>query len=185
MGRVRQAAGGALAGTMIWSITEYAVHRWIMHGRHTTNPVTTEHLDHHRHLERTDPLRFDRFLWWPLAGGTVVGTAAAVVAPVPAAISTGTTFAAWYCAYRQVHWSIHHRAPRTRWGRHLRRHHLRHHVGSPRGNHGVTSPLWDVVLRTNRPDRGPVVLPAALAPAWLHRSDGSLDPATATDYALR
>jgi sterol desaturase/sphingolipid hydroxylase (fatty acid hydroxylase superfamily) len=143
------------------------VHRWVMHGRHTANPITAEHLDHHRHLERTDPLRFDRFLLWPAAGGLAVGSAAAAVAPAPVAAAAGTAFAASYCGYRHLHWAIHHRAPRTRWGRYLRRHHLRHHVGSPRGNHGVTSPVWDLLLGTRRPDIAPVTLPAAMAPPWL------------------
>lgn len=186
MGTVRSLVAGAGAGSVIWSLTEYSVHRWVMHGHHITNPVTAEHLDHHRHLERTDPLRVDGFLAWPLAGGLLVGTPTAALTSTTVGVAAGSAFAAWYCGYRHLHWAIHHRAPRSRWGRYLRRHHLRHHVGSPRANHGVTSPLWDLVLRTYRPDRGPVALPAAMAPAWLRRNDdGSLDPRFVADYAVR
>ena len=174
-----------MAGAVIWTATEYAVHRWLMHGPLTANPVTAEHLDHHRHLERTDPLRFDRFLWWPAAGALAVGLPATTVASAPTAIGAGVGFAASYCWYRHLHWSIHHRPPRTPWGRRLRRHHLRHHVGSPRANHGVTTPLWDVVLGTYHPDRSPVRLPARIAPPWLLDDHGCPRSDLAADYQLR
>ena len=170
-----------MAGAVVWTAAEYAVHRWLMHGRYTANPVTAEHLDHHRHLERTDPLRFDRFLWWPAAGALAVGLPARTVASAPTAVGAGAGFAACYCWYRHLHWSIHHRPPRTSWGRRLRRHHLRHHVGSPRANHGVTTPVWDVVLGTYLPDHSPVRLPARIAPPWLLDDDGR----PRSDYQLR
>jgi sterol desaturase/sphingolipid hydroxylase (fatty acid hydroxylase superfamily) len=185
MGRMRQAVTGLGAGALVWSATEYAVHRWLMHGPHTTNPVTAEHLDHHRHLERTDPLGFDRFLWWPTAGGLVIGLPAAALTSAPAGAGAGLGFAACYCSYRHLHWWIHHRPPRTGWGRRLRRHHLRHHVGSPRGNHGVTSPLWDLVLGTFKADDGPVSLPAGIAPPWLVDERGHPDVRYADVAAIR
>jgi sterol desaturase/sphingolipid hydroxylase (fatty acid hydroxylase superfamily) len=185
MGRVAAVLRGLAAGAVGWTAAEYGVHRWVMHGRHTTNPVTAEHLDHHRHLERTYPLAFDRFLWWPAAGGLLVGVPTAVLRSVPTGIGAGAGFAASYCAYRQVHWLIHHRAPRTRVGRWLRRHHFRHHAGSPRGNHGVTTPLWDVVLRTRRPDAGPVELSRGMAPPWLLDEQGRVRPELERDLTLR
>lgn len=176
---------GTAAGALVWTAAEYGVHRWLMHGRHTANPVTAEHLDHHRHLERTDPLRFDRFLWWPAAGAVAVGVPARAITTGATAAGAGLGFAFSYCGYRHLHWSIHHRPPRTSWGRRLRRHHLRHHVGAPRANHGVTTPLWDLVLGTYQRDDGPVRLPAGMAPGWLVGADGRSRPHWASDYRLR
>jgi sterol desaturase/sphingolipid hydroxylase (fatty acid hydroxylase superfamily) len=163
---------GIGAGILGWSLTEYAVHRWVMHGPHTTNPVTAEHLGHHRQLERTDPLRLDRFLWWPATGGLLVGAGTAAATSGPVGLGAGLGWAASYCGYRHLHWLLHHRPPRNRAGRWLRRHHFRHHVGAPRGNHGVTSPLWDLVLGTHQRPDGPVRLGPALAPRWLFDDSG-------------
>lgn len=173
MGRTASLATGLAAGVLGWTFTEYGVHRWVMHGPRTSNPVTAEHLDHHRDLERTDPLRFDRSLVWPLAGGVLVGAPTAAATSAPAGIGAGLGWAASYCGYRQLHWLLHHRPPRTPAGRWLRRHHFRHHVGAPRGNHGVTSPLWDLVLRTRQPGAGPVRLGPGTAPRWLVDEHGT------------
>lgn len=184
MGRALAVGRGLAAGAALWTLVEYSVHRWVMHGSHTGNPLTAEHLDHHRHLERTDPLRFDRFLLWPLAGGLAVTAPAALVASLSAAAGAGVGFAASYCGYRQIHWSIHHRPPLTRWGRHLRRHHLAHHVGAPRANHGVTTDVWDRLLGTRR-HPGPVRLPAAMAPPWLVADGGQPPPHLRRHFVVR
>lgn len=178
-------ARGLATGVAAWTLAEYAVHRWVMHGPHTTNPVTAEHLDHHRHLERTDPLRLDRFLVWPATGGALVAVVATGLTSTPAALAAGAGFAASYCGYRHLHWCIHHQAPRSAWGRRLRRHHFRHHVGAPRANHGVTTRLWDLALGTAHPDNGPVRLPASLAPRWLVDEAGDALPHFAADFQLR
>jgi hypothetical protein len=59
-------------------------------------------------------------------------------------------------------------------GRCLRRHHF-HHFGNPRVNHGVTSPLWDVVCGTSEAP-GVITVPEQLAMDWL------VDPATGDVY---
>lgn len=176
---------GLATGVAAWTLTEYAVHRWVMHGPQTTNPLTAEHLDHHRHLERTDPLGLDRFLAWPATSGVLVAAVAARLTSTPVALAAGTGFAASYCGYRHLHWCIHHRAPRTSWGRRLRRDHFRHHIGAPRRNHGVTTSLWDRLLGTYRDDDAPVSLPAAMAPRWLLHDDGRLRAELAPHFTLR
>ena len=51
-------------------------------------------------------------------------------------------------AYDYTHFAIHHRRPRTRRGRYLRRRHMLHHFAAPDARWGVTSPLWDWVFHT-------------------------------------
>jgi hypothetical protein len=45
--------------------------------------------------------------------------------------------------------AIHVRGPRTRYARWPARNRLYHHFGKPNRNHGVTSPLWDLVFGTH------------------------------------
>lgn len=59
-------------------------------------------------------------------------------------------FVAGYLTYDMTHYSIHHRRPKTRYGRALRRHHLLHHHKHESWRFGVSSPLWDWVFQTHR-----------------------------------
>ena len=103
-----------------------------------------------------------------ITAGTWVGAALVAVflawAAHPAA---GAGWMAAYVAYELVHRHLHatartagdsdsdgDAAGRTerlgRYGRWARRHHFHHHFVDVRRNYGVTTPLWDVVLRTRR-----------------------------------
>ncbi len=57
------------------------------------------------------------------------------------------------------------------YGRWSRRHHFAHHYSDARFNHGVTTPLWDLVFRTYRPVHT-IRVPAKFVMPWLK------DPAT-------
>jgi sterol desaturase/sphingolipid hydroxylase (fatty acid hydroxylase superfamily) len=129
-------------------LTEYWVHRTVMHGAGRTNPFATEHLDHHRRPHRTEQLRFDRNLWWKVAGGGVTFVVIAPLGGVAMAAAAAVTFAAAYAAYTDVHHRIHHVEPANAYRRWANRQHMAHHFGGPRTNYGVTTPLWDAVFRT-------------------------------------
>jgi 4-hydroxysphinganine ceramide fatty acyl 2-hydroxylase len=65
----------------------------------------------------------------------------------------------------------------------VRRHHFHHHFGHPTANHGVTSPIWDMVFGTYERVDGPLRVPRRLAMVWLV-DDGQVRPEYADDYAL-
>ena len=183
MSRLHQAARGVLIGGVLWTATEYSVHRWLMHGRRGTNPLSAEHLDHHARPSRTFSLAFDRGLLWKAASIPIVGWPVAALAGAPTGAAAGLSFAAGYAGYTHTHHVVHHRAPATSAGRWLRKHHLAHHFATPRRNYGVTHGWWDVVLGTaSTPDV--VVVPRRLAPVWLVDGSGALRPEYADDYRL-
>ena len=71
-----------------------------------------------------------------------------------------------------------------RYGRWARRHHFHHHFVDPKTNHGVTTPLWDLVFRTYRtPEVIPV--PAKLCMRWLLDDAGAVRAEHADRYQLR
>lgn len=93
-------------------------------------------------------------------------------------------FSVMYTAYELIHRRPHTHAPRGWYSRWTRRHHFLHHYGSPRKNHGVTSPIWDIVFRTyEKPSL--VRVPPKHAPAWLmDEQTGEVRSEYAADYEI-
>lgn len=141
-------------GLLAWSVAEYAVHRWIMHGSigkagraigRLVHPVVAEHLDHHRRPGSTVALRLDRHNVCYKAGA--FGLATALVGT-----AFGTGFTVGYGAYTGLHDRIHHQRPRGRLATAVWNHHLEHHRLGRQGvdvNFGVSSSLWDAVFGTH------------------------------------
>ena len=51
-------------------------------------------------------------------------------------------------------------------------------------NHGVTSPVWDLVFGTYVRVDGPIRVPRRMAMVWLVDDDGTVRPEYAADYAV-
>jgi hypothetical protein len=170
-------------GVVAWTLTEYAIHRWLGHGRRfRKNPFGVEHTRHHAlgnyfasaWLKAIASLIVGAGAWG--LGGLAVGSAAA----------GGFVFGlmAMYGAYELHHWLLHVHAGLGPYGRWARRHHFSHHFSDVRKNHGVTSPLWDIAFGTyQRPGR--IMVPRKLAMRWLiHPATGEVWPAFRADFGL-
>jgi sterol desaturase/sphingolipid hydroxylase (fatty acid hydroxylase superfamily) len=96
------------------------------------------------------------------------------------ALAFGTGFSAAYGYYEYFHWSLHQYAASSSYGRWARRHHFYHHFHEPKMNHGVTSPIWDILFDTYRPVQEAVCVPRSLAMRWM-----SLDQRWPNDFSLR
>jgi sterol desaturase/sphingolipid hydroxylase (fatty acid hydroxylase superfamily) len=138
-----------LVGVALWSLAEYVLHRFDMHGRSTRGATAREHRTHHATLDVP-----------ALTAGTWVG--AAIVAGALAIGGYPWAGAGWmsaYIAYELLHRHMHSgerggdAGPLGRYHRWTRAHHLHHHVVDARSDYGVTSPVWDVVFRTYRRPR--------------------------------
>jgi sterol desaturase/sphingolipid hydroxylase (fatty acid hydroxylase superfamily) len=159
----------ALLGAVTWSFLEYCLHRWMGHDRrYRRTPFGQEHTRHHVEGNYFAPT------WKKL----VLAAAVAAVVGGPAYLAMGVGGGAWvgglllaYGVYEVLHRREHTHPGFSAYGRWARRHHFHHHFVDGRTNHGVTSPLWDLVFGTyRRPTTIPV--PEKLAMAWL------VDPAT-------
>ena len=94
-------------------------------------------------------------------------------------------FVTMYLTYEVVHRRIHTHRPIGPYGRWVRHHHLLHHHANPRLNHGVTSPIWDVVFRTYQ-RKDVVNVPSRRAPTWLRDPEtGLVADAFSGRYAIR
>jgi dihydroceramide fatty acyl 2-hydroxylase len=139
-----------LGGYVLWTLTEYWMHRlvfhfepqqglgarlhWIIHGVHHDHP--------------NDPMRLvmPPSVSLPLAlafYGLFV-----LVLGTPAAHVFTAGFLGGYLLYDMTHYHLHHHAPRTRLGRLLRELHMRHHFQDDTRGFGVSAPFWDYVFGT-------------------------------------
>jgi sterol desaturase/sphingolipid hydroxylase (fatty acid hydroxylase superfamily) len=145
-----ETAGLFVAGVLVWSLTEYLLHRYIFHwmsdtpfGRRLHFLVHGVHHDYPNDRDRlvmplgaSLPLGVVFYVIYYFALGPVLGE------PMYAGMALG------YMAYDGTHYAVHHFKQRTRLGRFIRRHHMLHHHADHSGGFGVSSPLWDLIFRT-------------------------------------
>jgi hypothetical protein len=182
-------------GAVAWSAAEYSIHRFVGHGPKRARvrglgmltpsgvaaEFNAEHLAHH-----ADPSYFAPTSRKLLAAAVAVPTITALAAPVLGlrrAFAFGTGLTAMYGTYEVLHRRIHTHAPTGPYSRWMRRHHLLHHHKAPRDNHGVTSPVFDLMFGTHTPPER-VRVPRHVAPTWLVDAAGELRPEYAEDYEL-
>jgi dihydroceramide fatty acyl 2-hydroxylase len=145
----------ALGGYLLWTLTEYWMHRivfhfepedgigarlhWIIHGVHHDHP------NDRMRLVMPPSVSVPLAVLFYLLFLVVLGGA---VAP-----AFGAGFLAGYLIYDMTHYHVHHHTPRTRAGRRLRELHMRHHFQDDTRGFGVSAPWWDFVFGT-APRRG-------------------------------
>lgn len=133
----------ALLGLAAWTLVEYVLHRFVLHG---LQPFRTWHAEHHRRPRA-------------LIGTPTILSAAliAMLVLLPAlALSdlwraSALTFGllAGYLVYAIAHHATHHWHAANAWTRQLKRTHALHHYRvRPPAWFGVTSPIWDIVFGT-------------------------------------
>lgn len=126
------------AGLALWTLIEYAIHRFAFHG----------FLPHYQHHEDPkDPRYIVSPLW--LSGSTSLLLWALLRIPAGSWARSGLTLAAivaGYLVYEAVHLRIHGREAGGRLLIALRKRHYYHHFADERYCYGVTTPLWDRVF---------------------------------------
>lgn len=141
--------GMAVFGLFMWTLAEYALHRYVFHWTHDS-PLGRRihflaHGVHHDFPNDGDRLVMPLLTSVPLAvifytlfyfvfGGQRLAE------PFFAGFAIG------YLIYDGTHYALHHFKLGSRIGKALKRHHMLHHHHA--GGYGVSSPLWDVVFQT-------------------------------------
>jgi cyclopropane-fatty-acyl-phospholipid synthase len=139
----------AAAGVAFWSLAEYLLHRFVLHG---VRPFVDWHAEHHR--------RPAALIGLPTAASTGL---IAVLVLLPAwalggawvACAFGFGVVAGYLGYTCAHHVVHHGQWRSAWVLRRRRMHALHHAvpmqpGQRGVNFGVTSTVWDALAGTRR-----------------------------------
>ena len=145
-------------GILLWSLTEYLLHRFVFHFKPRSRFGRKLHFLAHG-VHHKDPWDPQRLVFPPLPAALIaVPIFLSVYAgvgwtsnPLGHAMSIMVGLFVGYQVYDMTHFYAHHAKPRSRWGKYLKRYHLAHHHKQPHRLYGVSSPLWDVVFRSGEP----------------------------------
>ena len=138
-----------VGGVLLWTLMEYAIHRWAFHyepkteyGKYMHFLVHGVHHDYPRDSTRlvmpllvSVPLGLAFFLLFGLLFGNYQYVVFA-------------GFIAGYVAYDSMHYAVHHLPMKNRFAKFMKHYHLRHHYNDENTAYGISSPLWDMVFRT-------------------------------------
>ena len=137
---------GFVAGLAAWTFLEYVIHFWLGHLPKGKILISSEHLKHHADILYFTPLRLK------VRGAVPVLSALLIIASALFGLAVGLGFvsavAAGWTTYEWLHQSIHVNGPTNWYSRWAAQHHLYHHFARPNRNYGVTTPIWDIILRT-------------------------------------
>lgn len=148
-------AGLVVAGYVLWTLTEYWLHRLVFHFEPSSGiGARLHHLIHGVHHDHpSDPRRLlmPPSASVPLAGLFLLSFWLVLGDALWAGVGSG--FLAGYLVYDMTHYWLHHRPPQGRIGRRLREAHMRHHFQDHTTAFGVSAPYWDTVFGTAPPKR--------------------------------
>ena len=144
-----------LFGIFIWTITEYLLHRFIFHWELKSKIGAKIHFIFHgvHHDYPSDSRRLVMppsvsiplavlfyFLFKALIGDLFVF-------PFFAGFLTG------YLFYDITHYAIHHFNMHSKFWLMIKNHHMKHHYQDAHKGYGVSSPVWDIVIGTDFPEK--------------------------------
>lgn len=136
------AAAAVPLGFLTWQFLEYFIHKYVFHAW----PGWTGHGFHHNYPDDDTrlvmPLPVSITLASLIWGGLTLFGRADLTTPFWSGVVMG------YLWYDFLHWSTHHRAPWTAWGKKLRAHHMAHHFSDTDQNYGISHMWMDSVLGT-------------------------------------
>lgn len=143
-------------GFIVWTVTEYFMHRFIFHYEPKSQFGKRMHFIFHgvHHDYPKDKLRL---VLPPIVS---IPLATAFYFLFSRCITGGefysffAAFISGYLLYDMTHYAIHHFQLKGRLWNVLKTHHLKHHYVYPDKGYGVTSPLWDKIAQTEFEEDG-------------------------------
>ena len=167
---------------MAWSFTEYALHHWVFHRFKLSSIGNREHLRHH--AKSGYFTGFGLKLKMACLGGAITFSIVWLCIESIIAMYFTSSFGMFYVIYERIHYLNHMAPPTSRYGRWARKHHFGHHFEDARFNHGVTSPLWDLVFNTHRRYEA-VKVPKKFVLEWMIDEHMQIRDEYRADYQLR
>lgn len=139
-------------GVFIWTLFEYAFHRWAFHYHPTSelgkNIHFLVHGIHHDYPRDSTRLVMPLLVSFPLAV-LFFFIFQWIFQPFNYSIFAG--FVLGYILYDSIHYATHHMKMQGKVGKFLKEYHLRHHYNDNHTAYGVSNPLWDYVFKTVPP----------------------------------
>jgi 4-hydroxysphinganine ceramide fatty acyl 2-hydroxylase len=144
-------AGLFLLGTLLWTLLEYMIHRYIFHYEPKTRLGKRLHYIvhgvHHDYPNDARRLVMPPSISIPLAF-LFYGLFLLIFGRLAPSVFAGLVFG--YVCYDMLHYATHHFPMKRGLWLWLKQYHLRHHYKDDHVGYGISSPLWDYVFRTTR-----------------------------------
>lgn len=144
----QQLALWALIAFVVWSLTEYVLHRYLFH--FPAKSKTGKYLVYLFHgLHHEDPNDPTRLVFPPVPAFFIfclLYLFFALFVPAQFLHAFMAFFMIGYLAYDYIHYATHHFPMTSTVGRYLKKHHLQHHFKKEHARYGVSSPLWDLLF---------------------------------------
>jgi sterol desaturase/sphingolipid hydroxylase (fatty acid hydroxylase superfamily) len=140
----------AVIGLVVWTFTEYILHRFVFH-MPTIGPLTERFVFLFHGLHHDDPDDPTRLVMPPVPAILIVGLLYAffsLMVPERYMQVFMAFFIVGYLCYDYIHYATHHFKMTSKVGRYLKKFHLQHHYRHEKAKYGVSSPLWDYIFRT-------------------------------------
>lgn len=140
-------------GILVWSITEYTLHRFIFHYQPKSKFGEKIHFIFHgvhhdypndsRRLVMPPSVSIPLALLFYFLFSLILG--AVYINPFFAGFLVG------YLFYDLTHYAIHHFNMHSKFWLAIKNHHMKHHYQDSSKGFGVSSPFWDALIGTNFP----------------------------------
>lgn len=141
---------GFLAGLLVWTLTEYLLHRFVFH--YVPRSLWGKRIHflfhgvHHDYPQDSKRLVMPPVVSVPLAALFLGLFSLILPAAFVPAVFAGFIFG--YICYDEIHYATHHAPLKGKVGLWLKHHHVRHHYLDPDRGFGVSTPIWDYVFGT-------------------------------------
>jgi sterol desaturase/sphingolipid hydroxylase (fatty acid hydroxylase superfamily) len=139
-----------VGGFLVWTLTEYVLHRFVFHYHPSSDWGKKIHFIFHgvHHDYPNDALRLvmPPSVSLPLATGFYFLFRATV--PFAYLDLFFASFLTGYLCYDMFHYAFHHGTFNNPILKKLKQHHMQHHYADANRGYGVTSSLWDIVFRS-------------------------------------
>ena len=139
-----------LIGLIVWTLTEYVMHRFIFHFQPSSEFGKKMHFIfhgvHHDYPRDKKRLVLPPSVSIPLAALFYYMFSQFLSHQLLVAFFPG--FLLGYLIYDMLHYAMHHYNFKSGIMKKIKQHHMLHHYNEPNKGYGVSSSLWDIILRT-------------------------------------
>ena len=139
-----------IIGLAVWTLTEYIMHRFIFHYHPTSEFGKKMHFIfhgvHHDYPRDKKRLVLPPSVSIPLA--SLFYFLFNSFLPTQLLYSFFPGFLLGYLCYDMLHYAMHHHNFKSGIMKKIKQHHMLHHYQDPDKGYGVSSSLWDIILRT-------------------------------------
>ena len=143
-------------GLVIWTITEYILHRFIFHFEPSSNWGKRIHFIFHgvhhdyprdaKRLVMPPSASIPLALWFYFLFSLIIVNKLLLY-------SFFSGFVAGYLVYDMMHYAMHHYNFKSPLMKRIKQHHMLHHYNDPTKGYGVSSSLWDVIFQSGFPKK--------------------------------